>query len=504
MIDNIRHILQEFLNQNKFNDVNFILEMPKFSRGNISTNILLILKNKYQIDMTEKLKQFLISHLYISNVEIINNFVNIFLKSSFIKNLDFSFSLHNTPISIEYTSPNATGPLHLGHARGTVIGDTLSNIFTYMGYKVCRDFYFNDGGNQINKFMESIYARYREIKYNLRQEDIFYKGDYIKEIARQYIQENYSYEEFDKNFRREILENIKNDVIKDLELMNIKHDFFTYESSLISEGQNTISLLDKKQLIERIDGKILFKSTLFDDDKDRVIMREDGTFTYFGNDITYHITKLHRGFCRQIIVLGDDHIGYLKRLSATVKNFDVQLQVVTHNLVKIFRDQQEFKMSKRNGTFIKIRDFIHDHSSDLLKVSMLSQNYNTPIHIDLNHLNLENSQFFYIKYTYDRLASIIQAQTLNDNDINLEELNTKEDKDVITCLLWWKETVKNISVNLEVNLFLLFIINFCKHLHIYWNNIKNEKLSNASLFLMIKSYEVLSISMKILNINNIN
>lgn len=501
MIDTIRHVLQEFLNKNNFNNVNFILEMPKFSRGNISTNILLILKNKYQVDMTENLREFLIPHAYISSIEIINNFVNIFLKSSIIKNLDFSFPTHNTPISIEYTSPNATGPLHLGHARGTVIGDTLSNIFTYMGYKVCRDFYFNDGGNQIHKFMKSIYIRYKEIKYNLTGEDIFYKGDYVKKIAQQYIHGDYSYEEFDKNFRQEILGNMKNDVVRDLELMNIKHDFFTYESALISEGQNTISLLENKQLVEKIDGKILFKSTLFDDDKDRVIMREDGTCTYFGNDITYHITKLKRGFHRQIIVLGDDHIGYLKRLSATVKNFDVQLQVVTHNLVKIFKDQQEFKMSKRNGTFIKIRDFIHDHGSDLLKVSMLSQNYNTPIHIDLNHLNLENSQFFYIKYVYDRLTSIIHAQTLKDDNINLEELNTKEDKDIITCLLWWKETVKNISVNLEVNLFLLFIINFCKNLHIYWNNIKNENFSNASLFLMIKSHEVLSISMKILNIN---
>ncbi|OED45646.1 arginine--tRNA ligase [Rickettsiales bacterium (ex Bugula neritina AB1)] len=507
MIDHIRYILNEFLKQNNFVNIHFTLEIPKFSRGHVATNILFIIKNKYKKDVGDNLRLILKSDKNIDTVEIKNNFMNIFFKSSILKDLDFSFIKHNTPIIIEYTSPNATGPLHIGHARGTVIGDTLSNIFQYIGYNVCRDFYFNDGGNQINKFIKSIYTRYREIKYqDLFEEDIFYKGEYVKNIAQEYIDENnYFYEEFNEKFRKEILENMKKDIIKDLSLMNIKHDFYTYESSLIEESSTTINKLKEKNLIEEYENKILFKSTLFADDKDRVIRREDGSFTYFGNDITYHLKKLQRGFSRQIIVLGEDHIGYFKRLSAIVKNFNIKLQIVPHSIVKVFKDNKEMKMSKRSGNFIKICDFIENYSSDFLKILLLTQNYYTSINIDLNNLNIENSPLFYIQYTYIRLNSIIDKMTLEEEFIDYNFLKNKEDKNVIMYLIWWKETIKNISINLEVNLLLLFITNFCKSLHIYWNNNtiqqENKIISNSRLFLMIRSFEVLSISMDLLKIN---
>jgi arginyl-tRNA synthetase len=494
--------------------------------GDLSTNVLMVYGKK--IINFEEFKEKIFQHLnnlpYIDKVEYVHpGFLNFFLKPSILKDIDLYYEEldigNGKNISIEYASPNPTGPCHIGHARGSVIGDILVSVFSYLGYNVRKDCIFNDGGNQVNSFIESIYLRYLQLKGKIiNEENIVYEGEYINDIAKQYLSIDInSFEEFESTCKIEILEIMKKDMIEVLDLLHIQHHVITYESKLKKEKDTCWNILKNKDLLsyEKTPKgeKILFKSSDFADDKDRVIEREDGTVTYFGNDIAYHFSKRNlidkdnnQEFSHQIIILGDDHIGYLKRLSSAVVHLDINLQIVTHNLVKIFKENEEIKMSKRKGNFITIRDFLKDYSQDILRVLLIEYGYTSVINLNLDNLSSNDNPLFYIEYIIQRISNLIKKNSYNIDLVNFNLLNSTEDKKIITYLIYWPEFIKNISINLEVNLIFNYLRNFSKFLHTYLSIHKilteDKVTENTRLYLMEKSLHLIDIICKLLKILN--
>lgn len=521
MIHLIKTTINNFLKQEFPQETNFKfnIEIPLRSNyGDLSTNVVMIYGKKTQnINIfVEKIINILKNLSIIHDVSYVApGFLNIDLHGSVLESVKKpSFILEgDRNISVEYASPNPTGPCHMGHGRGAIIGDIICSVLTYLGYKVRKDCFFNDAGKQVDHFIESVFLRYKELKgEKIILENLFYKGDYIILMAKKYEGEQLSREEFFKK-KTEILEFMKGDMEKTLNKLKIHHDIITYESQLQKEQKICWELLKEKNLLEyektERGQKLLFKSTQFQDDKDRVIEREDGTITYFGNDIAYHLKKKNspyqETYAHQIIILGDDHIGYLKRLAAAVSNLDIHLNIVTHNLVKIFKNKEEIKMSKRNGIFVTIDDFLKNYGNqDLLRILLLEQSYSSVLHLDLENIVFENSSLFYIQYAYARLWSILKKNTISTTEVAWHLLSSGEDKKLITLLVYWEEFIQNFYRNLDTHILLLYIKNFCKTLHVYFTNhpIFQEymDLQNARLYLMKKCILLLEDMMNILKI----
>lgn len=510
-------ILEEYLPNEK--DFKFSIEIaPNDKFGDLSTNVFMVYGKK--IKDPNEFKEKIINNLnnlpHVENIEYINpGFINIFLKPTLLNNINEYYKIipTNENISIEYASPNPTGPCHVGHARGSIIGDILVSVFKYLGYNVRKDCIFNDGGNQVNGFIESIYIRYLELKgEKINKENIVYNGEYIKDIAKKYMNNKVeNFQEFKNIYKEEILELMKKDMIEVLGMLNIYHDVITYESQLQEEKNICWRILKEKDLIiyEKTEKgeKLLFKSSDFQDDKDRVIEREDGTITYFGNDIAYHFKKKNlnnKEFNNQIIVLGDDHIGYLKRLSSAVVNLKINLQVVTHNLVKIFKNNEEIKMSKRKGNFITIRNFLKEYNQDLLRILLVEYGYTSVINLNLDNLSSENNPLFYIEYVINRIKNLLKNNSYNKDIIDLNLFNTKEDRKIITHLIYWPEFIKSIEKNLEVHLIFVYLRNFSKFLHTYLSTYKilneDKSLESTRLYLMELSLNLIKIICNLLKI----
>lgn len=529
MIFTIKKAIINFLKQEILiqNDFKFTIEIPANDKfGDLSTNVLMIYRKQISDFETFKTKLIIIlqSLTHIDKVEYFApGFLNIHINPDALLHLDnFWLLIQNHEnkgknISIEYASPNPTGPCHIGHARGAIIGDIIANVFLYLGYNGRKDCLFNDFGKQVDYFIESVYIRYEELQGKIDQlNKLFYKGGYVINIAKKYSHQILNKEEFLQK-KIEILEMMKEDMQEVLSLLKIKHDVITYESKLFKEKEICWNILKEKNLLEyektEQGTKILFASKQFDDDKDRVIEREDGTATYFGNDIAYHWKKknyLHNNqpFTEQIVILGDDHIGYLKRLAGAVHNLDINLHIITHNLVKIFKNQMEIKMSKRQGQFITIRDFLDKYGNqDLLRILLIEHSYSSLIYLDLDKISLEDSALFYIQYAYARLWSILNKTTYENNYLDFNLLQISEEKKLITLLIYWPEFIHNVSQNLEVHLILMYAKNFAKILHTYLTKYTilqdNIKLQNTRIFLLKNSLMLLNDLMDIMKIEKL-
>jgi arginyl-tRNA synthetase len=478
---------------------NINIQIPQnIDHGNLCTNVAMVYCNNND-NYIEIIIQTLKDLNNIYDVTYVKpGFINIFLQPDILhmfKN-GFVFTECNTNISIEYASPNPTGPCHIGHARGSIIGDILANVFIYLYYNVRKDCIFNDAGKQVEALISSIFYRYAELKNKDKDiQDLFYKGDYIIDLAKNYINEELNKEDFIKK-KEEILNIMKYNMKISLNMLKIQHNTIIHESQLYDERIICWDILKQKNLLEYETNnngtKISFRSSQFADDKDRVIERENGTITYFGSDIAYHFKKKNltpdKLFTKQIIILGDDHIGYLKRLTAVVKYLHIDLKIVTHNLVKIIKNKEELKMSKRNGVFITIEDFLKKYNQSLLRLLLIEHSYSSLITIDLDQLDLENSTLFYIQYAYTRLCSILEKGQMDKENLDLNLLNTIEDKKLISLIVFWPEFITTISIALDVHLILVYIKNLCKILHHYFANIpilqKDITLRNTKLFLL--------------------
>jgi len=376
----------------------------------ISTNVAMVLSKinkKSPLDLAEKISLSLKNNdSLIQNIDVVKpGFINIKFKpvfwSNFIEDIianskTFGINKKEKKLNylVEFVSANPTGPLHVGHCRGAILGDVISNVLLFNNHKVIKEYYVNDYGNQIINFTKSVYFRIREVKYKevfpIDNPDL-YPGDYLIDFANNIISSNSdlnfdNYDDVSEKLTELSIEQALLLIKKNLKSLGIKHDNFVSEKSIVlnNEVENVIKYLetnnyvykgkikapageDKKNWVER--EQLLFRSTDFGDDKDRALQKSDGTWTYFASDVAYHKNKVDRKFDYLINILGADHAGYIKRISSSVDALSAtknKLICKISQLVKLIKDKKPFKMSKRKGDYITVDDLISEVGKDAL------------------------------------------------------------------------------------------------------------------------------------------
>lgn len=350
-------------------------------------------------------------------------------------------------VNVEFVSANPTGPMHVGHARGAVFGDALASLLQYAGYEVTREYYINDGGAQVNVLARSAYERYREaLGYNPEIAEGLYPGDYLIEVGNA-LAERFGDSMIDQpeeawldDFRNFATDAMMRMIQDDLAALGVKMDVYSSEKSLYDTGKIEAAIerlraidLIYEGILEPPKGKVpddwepreqtLFRSTAHGDDVDRPVKKSDGSWTYFAPDIAYHYDKVDRGFDLLIDVLGADHGGYVKRLKAVVSaltNARVPLDVKLVQLVKLYKNGEPFKMSKRAGTFVTLRDVVNEVGPDVTRFVMLTRKNDAALDFDFSKV-LEQSKenpVWYVQYAHARVCSVLKKAAEADMDVS--------------------------------------------------------------------------------------
>ena len=342
-------------------------------------------------------------------------------------------------IQVEFVSANPTGPLHIGHGRGAAVGNALCNILEAAGFDVQKEFYVNDAGLQVALLGQSVFARYQQLLGNdLPFPENGYQGDYISEIAQELkdrdgdLYLNKTFEEIadpvTEYAYKKMLANLEND-LKDF---GIVFDRWQSEKELHEKGKVKTALdeLDAKGLIYEKDGAVWFNSERFGDDKDRVIKKNDGEFTYFASDICYHKDKLDRGFDEIIDIWGADHHGYIPRIRSVLEAFELpkdKFKVILIQMVTLLRNGEPVQMSKRSGNFVTLREVIDEVGADITKFIFLTRKADSQLDFDLDLAKEQSSEnpVFYVQYAFARISSLFR-QAAERNVEGVEGLEVKE------------------------------------------------------------------------------
>lgn len=435
------------------------------THGDVAVNAALVLAKAARMkprDIAEALKAKLEAASDVSKIDVAGpGFLNITFKPEVWHNLvrkilseGDSFGAgsvsNGEKVNLEYVSANPTGPMHVGHCRGAVFGDALANLLQFAGFDVTREYYINDAGGQVNVLARSAFLRYREAL----GEDIgdipegLYPGDYLVPVGKALAAEfgnslrQLPEDQWIARVRDFTIDKMMDMIRDDLAALNIRHDVFFSEASLTRDGQDkikaAIDVLRKKELIyegrlEKPKGhddsewedrtQTLFKSTAFGDDEDRAIQKSDGSYTYFAGDVAYHYDKLQRGFLHLLNVFGADHIGYISRMKAVVaalsdKKADLDIKVV--QLVRLFRGGEPFKMSKRAGTFVTLRDVVDEVGRDPVRFMMLYRKNQETLDFDFAKVTEQSKDnpVFYVQYAHARVASVFRNVAVQMPDLD--------------------------------------------------------------------------------------
>ncbi len=522
-LDKIKEILStlssngDLILPDTLNGITAEIPPSKFD-SDISTNVAMVLSkinNKSPSDLAsilaEKIKK---EDKFIEDISVVKpGFINIKFKpifwTNFIKEVIKNSNSFGTNKNIkrnyliEFVSANPTGPLHVGHCRGAILGDVMANLLLFNNNKVTKEYYINDYGNQIINFTKSVYYRIREISFNepfpVDNEDL-YPGDYLIDFAQNILNsnKNIDFKNFDK-ISQELTSLAINEALKliksNLKSLGINHDNFVSEKKLVEnhEVEKVVEFLQKNKFVYK--GKIkapageddsnwvereqlLFRSTDFGDDKDRALQKSDGAWTYFASDVAYHKNKLDRKFDRLINILGADHAGYIKRISSSVEalsNSKDRLICKVSQLVKLIKDKKPFKMSKRKGDYITIDDLINEVGKDATRFIMLNRSSDVELDFDFDNVieKSKDNPLYYVQYCYARICSVYRHL---DKDLNLDLDITKYDfeysKDEIKILKKLSEWPKCIDVScnkLEPHRIPTYLYELASLFHSYWN-----------------------------------
>ena len=525
---------------NNFNGITVETPPSEFN-FDLSCNASLVLGKINKInpkELANKIKDLLTVNLNdFNNIEIAGpGFLNLKLNNSalilninkILKNREtYGKRNSNLKYNIEFVSANPTGPMHVGHCRGAIYGDVLANLLKFNGNNVTKEYYINDYGNQINNFTKSVFLRIREIKYNEKfvSNANLYPGEYIKEIAKKIIN-SHKYEVFDnfknsfKLLKKQSLKHSMELIKFDLKKLGIKHDNFFSETTLVENNlvEKTITQLKKNNYVQEgyldppkgeIDKnwkktkRLIFKSTLFGDDTDRAMQKNDGSWTYFANDVAYHMDKVERNYENLINVLGADHTGYIKRLTAAVKalsNSKVKIDCKVCQLVKLYKDGQPFKMSKRAGDFISAQDLLNEVDKDSIRFMMLNRSNDVELDFDFDKV-LEKSKdnpVFYVQYSFARISSLFRTINKNPKDeillkLNELKLNNHEVK-ILRKVFEWPKIIETASFKYEPHRIPFYLYELATLFHSYWSKgnedqnyrfIENGKIKNESTLAII-------------------
>ena len=496
---------------------NINLEVPPdYFNYDLSSNVSLVLakSNKLNpINLASDLKNLLLNkESHFEKIDVAGpGFLNIKLsKSAFVFNINeilknkdiYGSKKSNKSYNIEFVSANPTGPMHVGHCRGAVFGDVLSNLLLFNGNKVIKEYYINDYGNQISNFVESVYLRIREIKFKekfILRENL-YPGNYIKEIAENIIKnnKNISFENlkdcFDK-LKNLSLQGSMTQIKDVLKKLGIKHDIFFSETDLIKKDvvKKAVKQLQSKNFVEEgyLDPpkgeipknwkkikRLIFKSTEFGDDVNRALQKDDGSWTYFANDVAYHSDKINRKYDNLINILGADHTGYIKRITAAVSalsNKKVKLNCKVCQLVKLYKNGEPFKMSKRSGDFISAQDLLNEVNKDSIRFMMLNRSNDVELDFDFEKVKekTKDNPVFYVQYAYARINSIIRILKINLNDnisINSKTFQpNKFEEKILRKIFEWPKIIESAANKLEPHKIPFYLYELSTLFHSYWS-----------------------------------
>ncbi len=402
-------------------------------------------------------------------------------------------------VQVEFVSSNPTGPLHVGHGRGAAVGDSVANILSFCGYDVQREYYINDSGRQIQTLGRSVYLRYREL---LGHDAPFpgdcYQGDYIREIAaRIKAQEGDALlhrEDGDAALycARKAAGDIMEGIREDLTLFGITFDKWFSEQSLYDSGKVDRILAESRQrgIVYEKDGALWFKTSDLGDEKDRVVVRQNGQTTYFASDIAYHEDKYRRGFQRVIDVWGADHHGYIPRMQAAIEacgHQRNQFDVILVQLVNLLRGGQPVAMSTRTGEFVTLRDVIDEVGKDAARFIFLTRHYESPLDFDLEVAKQQTNEnpVYYVQYVHARISSIVRKAVENGmtdlrwDQTAIAQLREPEEIHLIKILAQYPEAVTTSAEKLEPHRITFFLMNLAAAFHAYYN--KHRVLSEDPL-----------------------
>jgi len=519
-----------------------ILLTPKNkSHGDLSTNIAM------QLSRELKLKPLDIAHFIVDNlnikdsiigeVEIVRpGFINFCLKENWLyqiideireKGEDYGkVNLgKGKKIQVEFVSVNPTGPLHVGHGKCAAVGDALSNILKAAGYKVEKEYYINDQGRQIDLLGQSVQVRYNNL---LGEEEEFppdgYKGKYIIDLAKDIIdkfQDKYKGRDDQESrefFKEFTLKNILEGIKEDLKDFGVEFDEWFSESSLYKQNklQEVIGLLQQKGFLYKEKGALWLKTTVFGDEKDRVVIRENSIPTYFASDIAYHQDKYQRGFEKIIDIWGADHHGYIQRMKAAVQALgypEDSLGVLIVQFVTLIRDGKEVGMSTRGGEFVTLKDLIKEVGKDVARYFFLMRSHDSHTEFDLDVAKSQSMEnpVYYIQYAYARICSIIkkaeQAGVKMDKSkaTRLQLLDKEEEFELIKKLSSLKEVIKKSALTWKPHFLTTYLYDLASSFHKYYTVhriiTEDEELTRARLILIDCTRIVLFNSLKILGVS---
>ena len=515
---------KESLNLNNLKNLeNVNIEVPpKHFNFDLSTNISLVLSKINKInpnDLAKSIKDLLLKNIsHFEKIEVAKpGFLNIKLSkegivtniNSILKDRDtYGSKKLNKKYNLEFVSANPTGPLHVGHCRGAIFGDVLSNLLIFNGNKVTKEYYINDYGNQIKNFVESVYLRIREIKFNEKfpLKENLYPGDYIKEIALN-ILENHKEVKFDnfkdcfEELRKLSLEGSMSLIKKDLKHLGISHDNFFSETELVKKDlvNKTVKILQSKNYVKEgyLDPpkgepsknwkkvkRLIFKSTEFGDDLDRALQKNDGSWTYFANDVAYHSHKINRKFDNLINILGADHTGYIKRISAAVSALSdkkIKFNCKVCQLVKLYKNGKPFKMSKRAGDFITVEDLLSEVNKDAIRFMMLNRSNDAELDFDFEKVKEKTKEnpVYYVQYAYARINSITRTLKKKLSDkilIENKSFNPNEyEKKILRKIFEWPKIIESASYKFEPHKIPFYLYELSTLFHSYWSKGNEDK-----------------------------
>lgn len=505
LIKNAINVLKEKENFTT-DEIEIIIETPKQKEyGDYATAVALQIAQKNKKPpriVAEKILENLEKSPFIRKAEIAGpGFINFFLNDEALwetlrlirRDLDSFVSIppKKKKVQLEFGSINPTGPMHIAHARGVTIGDSLANLFRRIGWNVEKEFYINDAGNQIDLLGESLYARYMQLLgYDHPVPDEGYHGNYLIELAKELLNQKDQIEKMNetekkKFFKEYALSKMLEDIKTTLLDFGVEYDVWFSERTLHENGKvkEVLDILVKNGYAYEKDGAIWFLSTKFGDEKDRVLVKSDGKPTYFLADIAYHLNKIQRGFDWIIDVWGADHHSHVTRLKGAIQALGYPkdtLEIILVQMVRLMKGNEEIKMSKRTGDFVTLKEVQEEVGKDPIRFFFLLRSPESQLDFDIELAKKQSVEnpVYYVQYAHARCCSILknaEAKGYNLADLdqaNLSLLKEEKEKDLILNLLRYPERLDDITRTLEIHQLPFYLLNLSTLFHGYYDSHK--------------------------------
>ena len=520
-------------------DVNIIIEIPREeANGDYSTNIAFLLAPKARKSPTDIAKALIGNmefHDVCEKVEVAaKGFINFYVRDDIWRAALREISDQGLDslvpdvgegrkVLIEFVSSNPTGPLHIGHGRGAAVGDVLANIMKRAGYSVVKEYYVNDAGKQIDTLGQSTHARWKELTGDaVPLEDHYYQGDYVKDIASLIVESNVAVpaekaeaiafmSKFASDF---VLDGIK----KDLEDFGVFFDNYFRETRLYESGEveETLTTLKDKGYAYEKDGALWFKTSMFEKDEDRVLIKSDGEKTYFASDIAYHKDKFDRRFDTLIDIWGSDHHGYIPRMRASIEALGKgkdSLKVLLIQFVTLIKDGKPVGMSTRAGQFTTLKEVLNEVGKDAARFFFLMRKSDAHLEFDLDLAKKTTNEnpVFYIQYAHARIESIFRVardEGIDPASVKTARVDLLTQKDEITLIkgiLHFFDVIEGSAKNLEPHRITFYLLDLVGRFHSYYNKtrviVEDRELTMARLLLLVTLQQVVKDALALLGVS---